>query len=136
MAAGSQGRKAAIKRVSRASRAGLSFSVGRVSRQLKRGRYAARIGAAAPVYLAAVLEYLCAEILELAGNAARDRKRSRITPREILLAIKGDEELNTFLGRVTFAQGGVTPNIHAVLLGGAAKTKADANPDFSQSQAL
>lgn len=134
MSVSTQGRKSAVKRVSSASKAGLLFSVGRISRQLKRGRYAARIGAAAPVYLAAVLEYLCAEILELAGNAARDRKRSRISPREILLAIKGDEELNAFLGGVTFSQGGVTPNIHAVLLNNS-KTKSD-NPNFSQSQAL
>ena len=100
----------------RSSRAGLQFPVGRIHRFLKEGRYGDRIGSGAPVYLAAVLEYLAAEILELAGNAARDNKRSRINPRHIQLAIRNDEELNMLLKDVSIAQGGVLPNIHAVLL--------------------
>lgn len=107
-------KKSAAK--SRSSRAGLQFPVGRVHRLLRKGNYAQRVGAGAPVYLAAVLEYLAAEILELAGNAARDNKKTRIIPRHLQLAIRNDEELNKLLGTVTIAQGGVLPNIHSVLL--------------------
>eukprot|EP00586_Coscinodiscus_wailesii_P012050 CAMPEP_0172496358 /NCGR_PEP_ID=MMETSP1066-20121228/85959_1 /TAXON_ID=671091 /ORGANISM="Coscinodiscus wailesii, Strain CCMP2513" /LENGTH=92 /DNA_ID=CAMNT_0013268621 /DNA_START=279 /DNA_END=557 /DNA_ORIENTATION=+ len=66
--------------------------------------------------MAAVLEYLCAEILELAGNAARDNKKGRVTPRHILLAIRNDEELNVLFDDVVIPSGGVLPNIHAILL--------------------
>jgi len=51
---------------SQPKKAGLQFPVGRIGRYLRQGKYATRMGAGAPVYLAAVLEYLCAEILELA----------------------------------------------------------------------
>ncbi|XP_027414363.1 histone H2A type 1-like [Bos indicus x Bos taurus] len=113
---GKQGGKARAKARTRSSRAGLQFPVGRVHRLLRKGNYAERVGAGAPVYLAAVLEYLTAEILELAGNAARDNKKTRIIPRHLQLAIRNDEELNKLLGKVTIAQGGVLPNIQAVLL--------------------
>jgi len=109
---GSSGKKA----VSRSAKAGLQFPVGRIARYLKKGKYADRIGAGAPVYLAAVLEYLCAEVLELAGNAARDNKKTRIVPRHILLAVRNDEELSKLLGSVTISQGGVLPNVHSVLM--------------------
>ncbi|MCO5608509.1 hypothetical protein L7F22_062720 [Adiantum nelumboides] len=132
--------------VSRSSKAGLQFPVGRIARFLKAGKYAQRIGAGAPVYLAAVLEYLaaealnhdlrafslpqisfynslmtsivstCAQVLELAGNAARDNKKTRVVPRHIQLAVQNDEELSKLLGSVTIASGGVLPNIHSVLL--------------------
>jgi len=158
--------KAKGKAVSRSSKAGLQFPVGRLARYLKKGRsvqncfdrwlagisspaqrqgpqetrvkylhstyfsmsllgrltafaqqqqlilvcccphrYAERIGAGAPVYLAAVLEYLAAELLELAGNAARDNKKNRIIPRHIQLAVRNDEELSKLLGNVTIASG-------------------------------
>ena len=111
-----KGGKVKAKAKSRSSRAGLQFPVGRMHRLLKKGHYAERIGAGAPVYLAAVLEYLSAEILELAGNAARDNKKTRIIPRHLQLAIRNDEELNKLLSGVTIAQGGVLPNIQSILL--------------------
>ena len=114
---GGRGKSAGGKKsTSRSAKAGLQFPVGRVGRFLKKGKYAARVGAGAPVYLAAILEYLTAEILELAGNAARDNKKTRIVPRHIQLAVRNDEELNKLFGHVTIAQGGVLPNIHAVLV--------------------
>ncbi|KAF8903946.1 histone 2A, partial [Gymnopilus junonius] len=106
----------ASKSQSRSSKAGLQFPVGRVHRLLKRGNYAQRVGAGAPVYLAAVLEYLAAEILELAGNAARDNKKHRIVPRHLQLAIRNDEELGKLLGDVVISQGGVVPHIAPELL--------------------
>ena len=101
---------------SRSSKAGLQFPVGRIGRFLKDGRYAKKIGSGAPVYLAAVLEYVAAEILELAGNAAKEHKKQRIIPRHIQLALRNDEELNKFLGNATIASGGVLPHVHAQLM--------------------
>merc|ERR1712202_25954 len=95
------------KSKTRSARAGLQFPVGRVHRLMRKGNYAQRVGGGAPVYMAAVLEYLSAEVLELAGNAARDNKKARIIPRHLQLAIRNDEELNKLLGGVTIAQGGV-----------------------------
>ena len=107
---GKGGRGASGKKQSSSSKAGLQFPVARIGRYLKKGKYATRVGAGAPVYLASVLEYLTAEILELAGNACRDNKKSRIVPRHIQLAVRNDEELNKLLGGVTISQGGVLPN--------------------------
>ena len=103
-------------RFSLSKRRGLTFPCTRLKRYLHRSLPSLRISPNAACYLAAVLEYLAAEILELAGNASRDNKKKRIIPRHIQLAIRNDEELNKLLGGVTIASGGVLPNIHAVLL--------------------
>ncbi len=125
--AGGRGKKAASekKAVSRSAKAGLQFPVGRVARYMKKAKVADRVGAGAPVYLAAVLEYLAAEILELAGNAARDNKKTRIIPRHIQLAVRNDEELNKLLGGVTIASGGVLPNVNAALMPKGSKGKKE-----------
>ncbi|KAG6890095.1 hypothetical protein C0995_012044 [Termitomyces sp. Mi166 len=112
-----------VKAHTRSVRAGLQFPVGRIHRLLKKANLAKHIGSIAPVYLAAVLEYLAAEILELAGNAARDNRKSRIAPRHLQLAIRNDEELNKMLSNVIISQGGVLPHIAPELLRKASKPK-------------
>ncbi|KAL6063425.1 Core histone macro-H2A.1 [Balamuthia mandrillaris] len=101
----------------------LQFPVSRVRSWLQ-ACSSARIGKGAPVYLAAVLEYVCAEVLELAGNAARDNNRVSIIPRHIMLAIRNDEDLNKLCRYVIIPDAGVPPEIHAALLpcGGAFDT--------------
>ncbi|KAL3805185.1 hypothetical protein ACHAWO_001282 [Cyclotella atomus] len=113
---GEKEKEAAEKQTSSSSKAGLQFPVGVSDVTSVRASTPPVWSRCPPSNLAAVLEYLCAEILELAGNAARDNKKSRIVPRHLTLAIKNDEELNKLLGGVTIASGGVLPNIHAVLL--------------------
>ena len=104
------------KRQSRSKRAGLSFAVSRVHRQMRRVSTKQLLGKASPVYLAAVLEYLTAEVLELAGNAARDNKRARINPRHIMMAVSNDTELELLLKGVTIPSGGIMPHIDPSLV--------------------
>lgn len=132
--AGKGGRgKKKEKSTSRSAKAGLQFPVGRMHRYLRNKIHTTRVGGKSAVYTAAVLEYLAAEMLELAGNAARDAKKTRITPRFINWAVRNDEELNKLIGTATIASGGVLPNIHAVLLPKKGSKRTGSQKGFEES---
>ena len=100
------------------SKAGLIFPVGRIGRYLRQGRHCERLGQGASVFLAATLEYLVCEILELAGNAAKESGRKTITPRHLQLAVRNDEELAKLMAATLISNGGYMSNIHPFLLPG------------------
>ena len=96
---------------SKTSRAGLTFPVARLHRLLKKGKFAKRVGACGSVYLAAVLEFLCREILELAGKYAQDLGTKKILPRHLMMAIRHDDLLDKLLLKIIIPEGGVLPTI-------------------------
>jgi len=97
------------------SKAGLSFPVGRTLRYIKQGRYSEQVGVGGAVFLAAVLEYVTSEILELAGNACSENGKKTIAPRHIQLAVRNDEELNKLMVNTTIIESGVLPNVQPFL---------------------
>lgn len=121
------------KTQSSSKKAGLTFPVGRLGRFLRHGNYSSRVGAGAPVYLAAVLEYLAAEVLELAGNVCRDNGKQRIIPRHVQLAVRSDEELSSLLKNVTIAGGGTMPPLHAALVKGSSSKKGSISAPKNRS---
>ena len=86
------------KAVSRSSRAELQFPVSRVERYLREGGYARRLSSATPVFLAGVLEFLTANILDQAGKEAQDKRKKRIAPQHLETVIEGTEQLRPLLG--------------------------------------
>ena len=100
-------KKSVKKSVKRSNKAGLTFPVGRVGKMLRKGRFAKRVSAGAAVFLAATLEYLTAETLELASKTVAKGSK-RITPRALTLAIRHDADLGSLLQNVTISKGGVT----------------------------
>ncbi len=101
---------------SKSARAGLIFPVGRVTSLLRNGRYAKRVSPASGAYVAAVLEYLVAEVLELTSKYAVSRKRTRVSPRDITVAVRHDRDIGALLKDVTVSGGGVIPNVNKTLL--------------------
>ncbi|XP_037047767.1 histone H2A-beta, sperm-like [Bradysia coprophila] len=119
------------KRVTKSSKAGLLMPVTRIRNKMKEGRYAKIIGTGGAVFMAGVLEYVAAEILECAGTVARDNQKQRINPRHINVAVRSDSELDKLFKDITIPGGGVLPFIHEVLLPKAktANTEMEAETD-------
>merc|ERR1712119_66523 len=102
-------------KTNKALQAGLQFPVNRMRRNLKKATKP-KVTKEAAIYAAAILEYCCAEVIELAGEKAIAKKKKRIMPRHVMMAMKGDEELNKLAGNVTFASAGSMPvGVHACL---------------------
>ena len=104
------------KSVTGSARAGTLFPVGRLNRLMRAGRYSDRMSSSAGAFMAGVLEYLTAEMIELAGNIAEQHKKKTIGPKHLNLGVRSDDELAKLMAEVTIAQGGQLPNINEFFL--------------------
>jgi len=98
-----------LKKVSKSLRADVVFPVGRTRTKLKKFCNGKRIGDKAAVYLTGVLEYLTAEVLKMAADAATDHKHKKIQPRDLMLALKMDQEFDTLTEGVVIPYSGTVP---------------------------
>ncbi|XP_065491639.1 late histone H2A.2.2-like [Caloenas nicobarica] len=89
--------KAKKSRSSRSSRAGLLFPVSRVDRQLRRGHFAERLGARAPVYLAAVLQCVTRKTMDEAAKISKEKKQQRISPLHLKMAVQKSSVLKKLM---------------------------------------
>lgn len=112
----SQGLLNTTKRQTMSQASGLEFPVRRIIKHMKELNPHRIVYESAGVMMSGVIEYLCAEVLELAGNTTKTFRKKRITPRDIFLAVKNDAELDKLLEHITIMQSGAVPNIHPNLL--------------------
>lgn len=102
--------------VTRSKRADLEMPVSRFGRNLKRGCYFKRISDATPVYIAAVLEFLVGEVIDLAGVVCKNEGRKRIVPTHIFKGIQEDDGLVELFSNIVISEGGFNENVHDALL--------------------
>lgn len=77
-----------------AQKAGIVFPASRIRKTLKKDGRTKRVSATSSVCVATALEYLCAEIVELAAQRCQREKRKRITPNDIVITLRADPELH------------------------------------------
>lgn len=94
----------------------LTLPIHKFHKALRRQSHTKRVGTGSAVILTSIIEYVTSEILELAGNTAKEGNKNRITPKHIQQAVRTDEELNKYFAHVTIAGGGVVPQVHVAAL--------------------
>ena len=112
-AKGSRKSKSGARKEARSgsSKAGVHFPVARLTRLLKQGRYCQRVSVSAGAFMAAVLDYLTREIVDAAGGIAEQDKMTRLKPKHINLAVRGDGELDKLMSTTQISEGGMLPHI-------------------------
>ena len=103
------------KPVAQSRRAHLTFPVGRTGTMMRKARLAERVTSSGPVFMAACIEYMVRELIDLSGDACKDKKMKTIKPRHIQLALRGDEELCKIAANMQIASGGTMSNLHSFL---------------------
>nr|XP_010968652.1 histone H2A-Bbd type 1-like [Camelus bactrianus] len=94
--------------LSRSTGAELQCPVSRLDRLLRLGPNAQRLSSSTPIFLAGILEYLTAHILDLAGVEARSSHDVRITPEHVQRALDNHEYLSRLF------QPGAFPRVSAM----------------------
>ena len=107
---------AKTQKASLTKKADLRLSVPRIRKSIKTQRIASRVSLPAPVYMAAAIEYLAHEILDMSGQSAKDNRKKLIRPRDIMFAIRNDEDMDTFIGSACITDAGILPKIAPELL--------------------
>lgn len=110
-------------RQSKSQKAGIHFPVTRLIKKFKKSNSRMTIPCKSGVMIAAVVEYLTAEVLELSGYVSHEQKRKLISPRDIFLAVKNDQELDQLLQDTVITQSGAVPFINPALLVKAKRSK-------------
>lgn len=100
----------------KSKRADLVFPVARIGSKLRHGSYFRRVSDATPVFLAAVLEFLVGEVLDLAGSVTKNDGRQRIVPTNIFTGVQQDANLVDLFSNIIISEGGCLENIHEDLL--------------------
>ncbi len=93
------------KSVSRAQKAGIVFPCARIGKSLKKDGRSKRVATTSSICIAAALEYTCAEIVELAVEKCKKDNRKRVSPQDVVRAIRADPELHRLTSGMVLSAG-------------------------------